>query len=579
MSTSTSGGGSRREFLQQAAFLSSLAAVGGLETVSGQTQPSEPQNVGVKPVPWYRRTYRWCQTNIAEADVTRYDIAWWRQHWKRTEVQGVIINAGGIVAYYPSKFPLHYRPPALGDRDLYGEIAKAAREDGITVLARMDSSRAHEPFYRAHPDWFCVDANGQVVQGAGLYTACINGPYFDEYLPDVLREIIDRSHPDGFTDNNWTGLGRNSICHCANCARRFREYGGKDLPRQQNWDDQNYRKWIEWSYARRLEVWDAFNKVTREAGGPDCLWLGMNGGGIGGQSSSFRDYKEICDRSEIVMLDHQFRSQADGLQHNALAGKMIHGLLGWDKLIPESMPMYQNGTPATFRLTVKPPAEAKMWMLSGFAGGIQPWYHHIGAYHEDRRAYQIAEPLMKWHKANEQYLVNRKPVANVGVVWSQRNTDFYGRENPELRVEQPWRGFTQALIRARIPFLPVHIDHIDRESPNLSVLIMPNIAAMTDQQIASVRKFVERGGSLVATGDTSLCDEWGDARADYALADLFGVKGGKLHREASSERARAGEAVHSYLRLTPELRANVYGPKSGNEPIAAADQKRHPVLA
>jgi hypothetical protein len=33
-------------------------------------------------------------------------------------VQGVIINAGGIVAYYPSKFPLQYRAAFLKDRDL-----------------------------------------------------------------------------------------------------------------------------------------------------------------------------------------------------------------------------------------------------------------------------------------------------------------------------------------------------------------------------------------------------------------------------------------------------------------------------
>jgi len=39
----------------------------------------------------------------------RYDIDWWRGYWKRTQVQAVIISAGGLVAYYPSKFPL---PPA-----------------------------------------------------------------------------------------------------------------------------------------------------------------------------------------------------------------------------------------------------------------------------------------------------------------------------------------------------------------------------------------------------------------------------------------------------------------------------------
>ena len=53
-------------------------------------------------LPWYRRAYRWGQTNITEIDPTQHDIAWWREYWKRTEVQGVIVNSGGIVAYYPS---------------------------------------------------------------------------------------------------------------------------------------------------------------------------------------------------------------------------------------------------------------------------------------------------------------------------------------------------------------------------------------------------------------------------------------------------------------------------------------------
>ena len=72
--------------------------------------------------PWYRRAYLWGQTNITERDPVRYDIAWWRTQWKRTRVQALIINAGGIVAYYPSKFPLHHRAEHLNGRDLFGEL-------------------------------------------------------------------------------------------------------------------------------------------------------------------------------------------------------------------------------------------------------------------------------------------------------------------------------------------------------------------------------------------------------------------------------------------------------------------------
>jgi len=527
-------------------------------------------------VPWYRRTLRWGQTNITEKDPACYDIGWWRQYWRRTQVQGVIINAGGVIAYYPSRFPLHQRSRFLGERDLFGELAQAAHEDGLVVLARMDSSRASEAFYHAHPDWFAVDAVGQPYRLSGFYITCVNSPYYSEYIPDLLREIIGRAKPEGITDNSWSGLGRDSICYCDNCAKKFRAVASAVLPRKADWDDPLYRKWIEWSYQCRLEIWERNNRVTKSAGGPDCLWVGMNSGSIATQSRSFRDYREICKRAEIILLDYQTRSEANGFQHNAETGKLIHMLLGWEKLIPESMAMYQAGR-NSFRLASKPEPEARMWMLEGFAGGIQPWWHHVGAYHEDRRMYQTAEPIMRWHKVNEKYLIDRRPMASVGVVWSQRNVDFYGRNNHEF-VELPWRGMTQALIRARIPYLPIHADDIDRYAAGLSVLVLPNLAAVSDQQCKAIRRFVQRGGSLIATGSSTLYDEWGDPRKDFGLADVFGAHTVKSTSEyfATVERKWAASWFHSYLRLSPELRAQIDGPRDGTEPPPFG--KRHSIL-
>lgn len=560
----------RRNFLQRnLAFASALA----VERSAARAQVQ----VSRTAVPWYLRAYRWGQTNITEKDPQRYDIAWWRSYWKETQVQGVIINAGGIFAYYPSKYPLHHRAQFLGDRDLYGELAAAAHEDGLAVLARMDSNRAAEDFYKAHPDWFAVNANGEPYRAADRYVTCVNSPYYEEYIPSILREIIERSRPEGITDNSWSGLGRNSICYCENCERKFRVKTGQPVPRKADWDDLLYREWIMWNYARRLEIWDLNNRATQAAGGPDCLWLGMNSGSITNQSGTFRDYREICKRTHIIMLDHQRRSDSGGFQQNGDAGKLIHGLLGWDKLIPESMAMYQAGA-NSFRVASKPAPEVRMWMLEGFAGGIQPWWHHVGAYHEDRRMYRTAAPVLRWHKANEAYLVNRLPLATVGVVWSQRNTDFYGRDEADEMVDLPYRGMTHALIRARIPYLPLHADDIDRQGRDLALLILPNVAAMSDEQCASVRRFVERGGSLLATGVSTLCNEWGDPRQDFALADLLHTHatGSRLGTKDSPERKWATSSFHSYLRLTPELRARVWGPKAGDEPSASGE--RHPVL-
>ena len=501
-------------------------------------------------IPWYRRTYRWGQTNLTEIDPSRYDSEWWREHWQRTRVQGVVVNAGGIVAFYPSKYRLHRRAEFLGERDLYGEISSLARDQGLAVLARMDSNRADSQFYQEHPDWFTKDAQGNPYMAGPFYVSCIHGPYYDQFLPDILREIIDRYSPDGFADNSWSGLTRDQICYCDNCGRSFRNGHSQDLPKAIDWDDPAYRDWIKWNYQRRLDIWDLNNAVAKESGGPNCLWIGMNSGNLLQQSQRFRDYKGICERSEMVLLDSQTRLSPSGFQANGDMGKLIHGLIGWDRLIPESMAMYQSREP-TFRLSSKPEPEARMWAVEGFAGTIQPWWHHISAHHEDRRQYQTAESLFRWHEANERYLVGRQPVATVGLVWSRENVDFYGRAEGEARTIIPYRGFMQALIRGRIPYVPIHADHIDREAENVSLLVLPNVGALSEEQCQAIRRFVGGGGGLIATGESSLFDELGDRRPDFALSDLFGAHATEEYRGSLVPPTQDWEeySQHSYLRI------------------------------
>ena len=573
-STFTDTGDSRRSFLKKSMLASALLATADLVSFA-----SAKSNTHLEPalekLPWYRELTRWGQVNISEKDPAHYDIAWWRKYWKRTNIQGIVVNAGGIVAYYPSKVPLHHPAEYLKGGDLFGDLCRAAHEDGIAVFARMDSNRAYQEVYKAHPDWFCVDIDGKPIKAGELYITCVNGPYYNEHIPAILREIYTLYKPEGFTDNSWSGLGRETICYCNNCKKSFRDKTGNDIPNAKNWEDKVYKQWIRWNYDRRLEIWDLNNRTTKEVGGPDCTWSGMNSGSISGQSKSFRDFKEICKRADIVMLDDQSRSNAAGFQHNGINGKLIHGLLGWDKLVPESMAMYQAGRP-WYRLACKPPEEARMWSINGMAGGIQPWWHILAASHDDRRMYSTFVPLFNWHKANQQYLINRKPVARVGVVWSQENTDFYGKDNADALVELPILGMTQALLKGRIPYLMVHADHVERDAAQFDVLVLPNLAVMSDKQVAAVKAFVERGGSLIASGETSLYNEWGDKRDDYALGDLFGahVKAGEITK-APAERF-SGDAYHTYLRLLPEMRKGVDGPSSGTEP--ALTGKRHEIF-
>ncbi|MBZ9937221.1 beta-galactosidase [Mesorhizobium sp. BR1-1-16] len=527
--------------------------------------------------PWYKTTMRWGQTNLVECDPARYDKEWWREHWRKTRVEGVIVNAGGIVAYYPSKFELHHRAEKLGERDLYGEVVAAAREEGLKVIARMDSNRVAQDFFEAHPDWICRKIDGEPYTQGDKFVTCIGSPYYTEYLPGVMEEIIERSQPDGFADNSWAGLSRDKICYCQHCRAQFNDFAQRELPSRRDWSDEGYRDWIRWNFQRRTDLWALNNRVTTAAGGPDCAWMGMISGEVLHNSQRFIDLQQILAQCAIVMLDHQRRNPFDGFEQNTEAGKRLHEMAGWDKLIPESMPQYQLGQPA-FRLSSMPEPEVRLWATSGFAGGIQPWWHHIGSLHEDRRQYRSAEPLFLWHEANQDILVDREIRPDVGIVWSQQNHDYYGRDDAREKTMAPYRGVVKAMDRSGIPYLPLHADDIAGAIERVGVIVLPNVGALSDDQLRHVEDYVAAGGSVIATGETSAVSTYGDARGDLALAKLFGLRRGEGSHGATGEIDANIEnwSRHSYLRLSPENRAGVYGPGDATAP--ASESERHPIL-
>jgi hypothetical protein len=101
-----------------------------------------------------------------------------------------------------------------------------------------------------------------------------------------------------------------------------------------------------------------------------------------------------------------------------------------------------------------------------------------------------------------------------------------------------------ALIESRIPFEMVHDRYLDaRQVDRFKLLVLPNIAALSDGQCLQLRDYVNRGGSLLATYETSLYDESGKERSDFGLGDLFGV---------SFDRQVEGPMKNSYLRCEKE---------------------------
>src|SRR6266571_2262991 len=132
---------SRREFLGATAT-AALSTSSLLKTARAQ-DASEPK-------PWYSVMRRCGQINVNERDPLTLDADAWMDYWASLKVDAVLLNGGGILAFYPTRVPFHHRSQYLGSRDLFGEMVAAAKKRGLRVVARMDCNFAYAEAFPAH---------------------------------------------------------------------------------------------------------------------------------------------------------------------------------------------------------------------------------------------------------------------------------------------------------------------------------------------------------------------------------------------------------------------------------------------
>jgi hypothetical protein len=197
--------------------------------------------------------------------------------------------------------------------------------------------------------------------------------------------------------------------------------------------------------------------------------------------------------------------------------------------------------PYRWKDSVTSSAEIRIWVLDAIANGMRPWCSKFSGTLHDERWLKGVEEVYLWTEKHQRYLTHQRPLARIGLVYSQQTAWYYGEGHTEAKVESYALGWYQALVESRIPFEMVHDRLLDpAHLAPYATLILPNLAALSDAQCDQLRAFVKNGGNLVATHETSLYDEWGVRRGNFGLADLFGV-----NWTGRTE----GPMLNSYIRL------------------------------
>lgn len=495
---------SRREFVGTVA-LATAAAFSG------------PQPARAQGPDWFERPMRWAQLAFVENDPGNYDKQFWLDYFDRLHIDAVCLSAGGCVAFYPTEIPLHYRSAWMGDTDPFGELAAACREAGRVIVARTDPHAVRRDAFNAHPEWIAVDAEGNKRPhwaAAGRWVTCGLGPYNFEFMTEVHKEIVSKYKVDGIFINRWSGSG---MCYCESCQRSFRVAYKMDLPRTNDPQDPARRNYVLWRQQRLFDLWQLWDGEMRKIhAGSHCI------PNTGGGATSSLDMKKIGELTGTLMADRQGRRGVMTPWAAGKNGKEYRAALGSKPVVG----IFSVGLTDSYRWkdSVQSEPELRIWAADSIANGMRPWFTKFAGVLHDERWLPAVEKIYKWHYSAERYLRNEKPLARVGVVYSQQTAWFYGGPEAGDKVEDHIEGMYQALIERRIPFEMVHdrmldAEHVDR----FKALILPNVAALSDGQCRQIREYVERGGSVLATFETSLYDEWGKRRNELGLADLFGV--------------------------------------------------------
>jgi len=524
---------SRRDFLKDSSVAGASLTLGAfsLSSISGRAEGAS----GPAAAPsWVDKPMRWAQLTLVEDDPGKFDLAFWLDYFKRTRSDAVCLSAGGCVAYYPTNVRFHHRSQWLGDSDPFGELVAGCRKLGMVVVARTDPHATYDDARDAHPEWIAVDETGKQRRhwaSPEMWLTCRLGPYNFEFMTEVKLEIAARYKVDAIFINRWSGSG---MCYCEHCRKNFREAAGLELPRVSDPRDPARRAYILWRQQRLFDLWQLWDAEVRKIN-PDSCAIPNTGGG----ATSSLDMKRIGELAPTLIADHQARRGLTPPWSNGKRGKELRATLGRKPIVG----LFSVGLEELYRWkdSVQSDAEIRIWVADGVANGLRPWFAKFSGVLHDERWLRVVEDIFQRHARWEKYLRNEAPLARVGLVYSQQTAWFYGGERAAEKVEDHTLGWYQALVESRIPFEMVHDQLLDAShTGQFKTLILPNLAALSDTQCRQLQEFVAKGGSLIATHETSLYDEWGDRRKDFGLAGLFGVsfKGGP-----------AGPMRNAYLRL------------------------------
>ena len=502
---------------------------------------------------WYQKNLRFLQTVLRATDLIDYDAKGVVEYMKKANANVLVVNAGGVMDFFPNPLPLAKPNPFMKDgQDYLTDICREIHAAGMHVIVRVDFRGVEAERYNQHPDWFAKNQDGSpktTKYNLPLNSPCYLSYYANEHAVEYIKYIMGHYDLDGIWENALSfGQG---VCYCERCRARYKKDTGKELPvftqnetrRNIMFDANNeyyseaFDEYRSWKAVIADEHIKRIRDVTKSFGEDKAYSaeiFSMYNNTISKMSSTGHDNakRHFDYLISCVFMDANYTGE-EYTGHGAYdiinnAGSTIRfsrALQSWKQPVINTG---GNGTRA--RYVCDPLMETRQWLweIVSNGGGVWNCYfngQHPAATHDNRAAYSEKDAYT-FLADNSDVISDTVPVKDIGVFYSYNNlSKFADPVFAKDQFERHYRGVERVLIENHIPYsFVLGGDEMKLDDlKDVKALLLPNAGILTAHEQEIIRSYVENGGGLIATYETSLYNEDGTKREDFALADLLGV--------------------------------------------------------
>ncbi|MCA0754623.1 family 10 glycosylhydrolase [Paenibacillus sp. N4] len=428
---------------------------------------------------WKSNKLRLVQNNLRETDAD-LDVDLLMSELKDFNANTLMMNAGGIFAFYPSTLQYQYVTPYL-KKDLLGETIEKAHESGIRFIARFDFSKAHESIFRERPEWFYRSKAGSEVNYFGIVHTCLNGGYQQQYSLDILEEALNNYDVDGvffnmFGYQNWDYSGNYyGICYCGSCRSRFKDMFGLELPDNEDRGSDVYRAYRRFQEKTSIDI---LNKIHAHI-------------------KRLKPEAAICTYHphQVDIVRHESNTALDRPHPKWLysAAENVMPIAGSysDKLTSNCS---INAIDLTYRFTGVSEHETEIRLYENIANGSGLDFCIIGAFdgYPDQANMEKAKNVFRFHKQNESLFGQFRSEAEVILV----------KPSSSIRDSRhEYFGIFKMLKEEHVLFdvvLQSRLSHIS--GTKAKAVLLPGVETFSDQELDVLKGLRARGVHMIATG-------------------------------------------------------------------------------